>query len=66
MSKKRWIIIILALIIWTAAACFLLPGKTWSDCQKEIEECRKYVEENDLKCICPMDCKEYENWNPLC
>ena len=59
MSKKRWILIILAILIWAAAACFLLPWKIWSDCQDKIDACVE-AQKEWVNQICPIDCKHYE------
>ena len=59
MNKKRWILIILALLIWVTCACFLLPWKIWSDCQDKIDACVE-AQKEWVNQICPTDCNHYE------
>ena len=59
MNKKRWILIILALLIWVTCACFLLPWKIWNDCQDKIDACVE-AQKEWVKQICPTDCNHYE------
>ena len=59
MNKKRWILIILALLIWVTCACFLLPWKIWNDCQDKIDACVE-AQKEWVNQICPTDCNHYE------
>ena len=50
MSKKRWILIILAILIWVASACFLLPWKIWDNFQNKTDvwvETNKEIKEEE-------------------
>ena len=41
MKKKRWIILIVVIIVWIWTACFLFYKQSKSECQDFIDECYK-------------------------
>lgn len=61
MKKKRRIIIIVALLVWTCAACFLFYKQAWeSECQDFIDECCNH--EWSFRAWGWMMVVEHSNW----